>query len=91
MTSISVFVDSPAVGAEVYTLRAGTTMVVTGEGSGSDLADQDLTCTVDADAQSCNAAGSVSLGAGQLFDVKVVFGNGSAPSPHDAIVAVICE
>jgi hypothetical protein len=93
MTSLSVFVDSPAgEGApEVYTLRAGTTLVVTSEGSGSDLMDQDLTCTVHPNTQSCSADGAIALAAGQLFDLKVDFGNGGAPTPHDAVVAVVCE
>ena len=46
MTLISVFVDSPAAGDEVYTLRAGTTMIVTADGWGSDLTDRDLACTI---------------------------------------------
>ena len=93
MTSLSVFVDSPAgAGAsEVYTLRSGTAMVVTSEGSGSDLTDQELTCTVHPDTQSCSADGAVALAAGQLFDLKVDFGNGGAPTSHDAVVAVVCE
>lgn len=93
MTSLSVFVDSPAAAGapEIYTLRAGTSIIVTGESSGSDLTDQELTCTVHPDTQSCTADGAVALAAGQLFDLKVDFGNGGAPTPHDAVVAVVCE
>ena len=91
MTLISIFVDSPATGDEVYTLRAGTTMIVTAGAWGSDLTDRDLTCTIPADGQTCSAAGSVTLAAGQLFDLRVDVGGEGAPQVHDAIVTVVCE
>ena len=91
MTSISVFVDSPAAGDEVYTLRAGTTMIVTADGWGSDLSDRDLACTIPPDGQTCSAVGSVALAAGQLFDLRVNVGGEGAPQVHDAIVTVVCE
>jgi hypothetical protein len=64
---------------------------MTSEGSSSDLTDHELTCTVYPDTQSCSADGAVALAAGQIFDLKVDFGDGSAPTPHDAVVAVVCE
>ncbi len=91
MTLISVFVDSPVAGDEVFTLRAGTTMIVTANGWGSDLTDRDLACTIPTEGQTCAAAGSVALTAGQLFDLRVDVGGEGAPKIHDAIVAMVCE
>jgi hypothetical protein len=93
MTRLSVFADSAlGVGAsEVYTLRTGTSIVSTGAlTAASDLADTSLTCTIASGAHSCSAAGSISVSADNLFNVKLVV-TGAAPTVHNVVVALVCQ
>jgi hypothetical protein len=88
MTSIAVRADSvlgPGVSA-VYTLRLATDVTATV------INDTTLSCTMASGSQFCFSSPTpVPLVANDLIDVRVVISGGTAPSPYNAIVALVCQ
>jgi collagen type VII alpha len=94
MTSITAFVNSAVQTghSETFTLRVGTGFTEIDDSTGeSDLSDQLLTCTISSGSQFCSGSASIPVGAGAIFDFKVVISGGSSRQFHDALVAVVCE
>ena len=93
MTSIVVRADSPVgVGdSVVYTLRVGTNVSALPVPA-DDLADTALSCTMAANTQSCSSSLTpIPIAANALFDVSVTVDGDPPPTPHNVVVALVCQ
>jgi len=93
MASLSVRADSPVSPGDsvVYTLRVGTNVSALPDPF-DDLIDSPLSCTMAAGTQSCSSSvPPVPLSANALFDVSVIVNGDPTPTPHNVIVALVCQ
>jgi Collagen triple helix repeat (20 copies) len=93
MTSIVVRADSPlGVGdSVVYTLRVGTNVSAL-PAPVDDLADTALSCTMAANTQACSSSlPPIPIAANALFDVSVTVNGDPPPTPHNVVVALVCQ
>ncbi|HTP45001.1 MAG TPA: hypothetical protein VMJ13_10560 [Candidatus Acidoferrum sp.] len=93
MTSLVVRADSPVSPGDsvIYTLRVGTNVSALPVPA-DDLADTALSCTMAASTQSCSSSiPPVAVSANALFDVSVIVNGDPTPTPHNVIVALVCQ
>ena len=93
MTSLVVRADSPVSPGDsvVYTLRVGTNVSALPVPV-DDLADTALSCTMAASTQSCSSSlPPIPIAANALFDVSVTVNGDPPPTPHNVVVALVCQ
>jgi collagen triple helix repeat protein len=91
LTSIVVRADSPIGFGDsvVYTVRVGSIITLPDT---NDLADTALSCTMAQATQSCSSSiPPVPVSANALFDVSVRVNGDPPPTPHNVVVALVCQ